>query len=194
MKLKLFLTLTMLAMGGMAAAVDEPLPARLMEDMAGVYKHRFKNGIITPGKAPMEADTPYESEDIVEIVPYDATHLYVRAELQFYNGHSCSIAGMAGYEQGRFVYHDPEKAYDGGAPCTLAVAASKEGITLTDRLAPGGGASCRSHCGARGSFSDYTMARGKRRPIRYLERLQKSREYLKAIDDLKQYEASQAGK
>ncbi|GAB2870274.1 hypothetical protein GCM10027277_44450 [Pseudoduganella ginsengisoli] len=173
-----------------AALAAETAPEQAMKEMAGVYKHRFRNGIITPGKAPMEADTPYESEDIVEIVPYDATHIYVRAELQFYNGHSCSISGMAGYEQGRFVYHDPEKAYDGGPPCTLAVASSKDGITLTDRLTPDGGATCRSYCGARGSLSDYTIAGSKRRPIRYMDRLQKSREYQKAVDDLQRYEAA----
>lgn len=175
-----------LAMG--ASAAEAP-PARAMKEMAGVYQHRFKNGIITPGKAPMEADTPYESEDVVEIVPYDDTHIYVRAELQFYNGHTCSIAGMAGYEQGRFVYHDPEPAFDGGPPCTLAVTPAQDGITLTDRPTPNSAATCRQLCGARGSLSDYST-KGKRRPIRYMDRLLRSREYQKAVDDLGRYEAT----
>lgn len=190
--MKLLLTLSMLAMGAasIAATAAEPSPAQVMQGIAGVYKHRFKNGIITPGKAPMEADTPYESEDVVEIVPYDATHLYVRAELQFYNGHSCSIAGMAGYEQGRFVFHDPEKAFDGGPSCTLAVIPTKDGITLTDSMTSGGPATCQQYCGARGRLTDYRIAAGKRRAIRYMDRLLRSREYLKAVDDLRQYQAS----
>lgn len=185
--MRLFLTLMMLAMG--AAAAEAP-PAQAMKEIAGVYKHRFKNGIITPGKAPMEADTPYESEDVVEIVPHDDTHLYVRAELQFYNGHSCSIAGMAGYEQGRFVYHDPEQTGDGGPSCTLAVIPTQEGVTLTDRLTPDGVSTCQAYCGARGSLSNYAIARSKRRPIRYMDRLLRSREYQKAVDDLRQYQAA----
>lgn len=185
--MKLFLTLMLLTMG--AASAEAP-PAKAMKEMAGVYKHRFMNGIITPGKAPMEADTPYESEDIVEIVPYDDTHIYVRAELQFYNGHTCSISGMAGYEQGRFVFHDPEKAADGGPPCTLAVTQTKDSLVLTDRLAPEGAATCRQFCGVRGSLTDYSIARDKRRPIRYKDRLVRSREYQKAIADLELYRAS----
>lgn len=184
--MKLFLTLTMFATA--AAVAAETAPVQAMKDMEGVYKHRFMNGIVTTSGP----DEKYESEDVVEIVRYDDTHIYVRAELQFYNGHSCSIAGMAGYEQGRFVYHDPEKSYDGGPSCTLAVASSKGGITLTDRLTPDGAATCRSYCGARGSLSDYAIS--KRRPIRYMDRLLQSREYQKAIDDLKRYEASRPGK
>lgn len=65
--LKLLLFLAAFAINAVAA---ELLPSKVMTDMAGVYKHRFMNGIIGTGKAPMEADEPYESEDIVEIVPY----------------------------------------------------------------------------------------------------------------------------
>jgi hypothetical protein len=187
--LKTFFILAAFALDAVAAEVP---PVKLMADMAGVYKHRFKNGIIASGKAPMEADTPYESEDIVEIVPYNDTHIYIRAELQFYNGHSCSISGMAGYEQGRFVFHDPEKAYDGGASCTLTISQSKDDVTITDRLSPDGEATCRGYCGARGSLSGVSILKKSRRPIRYMQRIVNSREYQKAIPDLKTYQTNVA--
>lgn len=185
--MKLLFLLTAFALNAVAAEVP---PTKVMTDMAGVYKHRFMNGIIGTGKAPMEADEPYESEDIVEIVPYSDTHIYIRAELAFYNGHSCSISGMAGYEQGRFVFHDPEKVYNGGAPCTLTISQSNDALTITDRLSPDGEATCSGYCGARGSLSGVSMLKKSRRPIRYMPRIIKSREYQKAIVDLKTYETT----
>jgi hypothetical protein len=187
--LKISLILMALILAPAAAAAP---PVEAMKAIEGVYKHRFMNGIITPGKAPMEADTPYESEDIVEIVPYDETHIYVRAELQFYNGHSCSIAGIAGHENGSFVFHDPEKAFDGGPSCTLKLTPSSDAITITDRLSADGAATCSYYCGARGSLSQVSLPMKTRRPIRYMKRLIASREYQKAIEDLKRYQASLA--
>ena len=184
--MKTFLLLMACAFNAFAADASLPPSAK---DIEGVYKHRFMNGIITPGKAPMEADTPYESEDIVEIVPYDDSHIYVRAELQFYNGHTCSISGLAGREGRGYVFHDPETVAAGEQPCTLTVMPSRDTLTLTDRLGADGASTCRMHCGARGTLSNYTIPMKARRPIRYLDRLKRSNEYQKAIADLKQYEA-----
>jgi hypothetical protein len=142
-------------------------PAQLMEKMAGVYKHRFMSATITPGKAPGEADEPYQAEDVIEIVPYDADHVYVRAHLDFYNGHICDVAGMARYP-----------------PCTLKVGVEHGQLTLTDRATPDAASSCRAYCGARGSL-DYSIGMDKRRTIRYLDRLKASREYKRAVDDLR---------
>ena len=95
--MKLFFLLMMLSASAWSA---EPASGNPISEIEGVYKHRFMNGTITPGKAPGEADQPYESEDIIEIVRHDQTHIYFRAELQFYNGHTCGIYGIAGEENG----------------------------------------------------------------------------------------------
>ena len=159
-------------------------PAQLMQEIAGVYKHRFMSATITPGKAPGEADVPYQAEDVIEIVPYDADHVYVRAHLDFYNGHMCDIAGMGRYEQGAFVYHDPAPSPLPEAPqCALRVRVENGQLTLTDRATPDAVSSCRAYCGVRGSL-EYSIGLDKRRPIRYLDRLKASREYRKALDDL----------
>jgi hypothetical protein len=171
-----------------AVAADSS-SAKAIKDIEGVYKHRFKNALITSGKAPMEADTPYESEDIVEIVRYDDTHIYFRAELNFYNGHTCSISGLAVFEKNAFVFHDPERAYDGGTPCTLTVTQSIEAISFTDRLTPDARSSCRAYCGVRGSLSGVSISKKTRRNIRYLDRLINSSQYQKAIAYLKEYES-----
>ncbi|GGC63934.1 hypothetical protein [Undibacterium terreum] len=167
-----------------AFAADTPA-GKLIDDMQGVYKHRFTSGIISPGKAPGEADEKYEAEDIIEIVPYDASHIYLRAELQFYNGHSCSISGIAGYENGALVYHDPQKPLEGEPHCTLKVELTDKNLRLSDRANPQAPASCRMYCGARGSLSDYSIAKSAKRKIRYLDRLKASSEYAQAVEAFK---------
>lgn len=173
--LSLMLTIATLAYGG-----ELPSPLQI-GDIEGVYKHRFMNGVITPGKAPGEADQPYQSEDIIEIVQYDPSHVYFRAELQFYNGHSCSIYGIAGQEKDGFVYHDPAPPLAGEPACTLKLSGTADQLHITDRITPTGVATCRMYCGARGSLSDYLIARSAKRKIRYLDRLKASREYLDAV-------------
>jgi hypothetical protein len=159
-------------------------PAQLMDNMAGVYKHRFMSATIAPGKAPGEADEPYRAEDVIEIVPYDADHVYVRAHLDFYNGHTCGVAGMARYERGAFVYHDTvSPPLPGYPPCALKVSVEHGQLTLTDRATPDAVSSCRAYCGVRGSLN-YSIGMDKRRPIRYLDRLKASREYKRAVDEL----------
>lgn len=162
-----------------ACAASAQEPAQLMQKMAGVYKERFMSAAINPGGP----DTPYQAENIVEVVPYDADHVYVRAHLDFYNGHTCDIAGMGRYEHGAFVYHDPDRLLPDEPPCALKVSIDGGKLTLTDRATPDAISTCRAYCGARGALN-YGIGMDKRRPIRYLDRLKASREFRKAIDDL----------
>jgi len=157
--------------------------ARLAKALAGVYKHRFTSATITPGKAPGEADVPYQAEDVIEIVPYDAGHVYLRVHLDFYNGHSCDISGIGRYENGAFVYHDPAAPLPDYPPCALKVGVVGDKLVLTDRATPDAISSCRAYCGARGGL-DYDIGMDKRRPIHYMDRLKVSRQYGKAIEDL----------
>jgi hypothetical protein len=156
---------------------------QLMERMAGVYKHRFMSGIVVPGKA----DEPYQAEDVIEILPFDANHIYVRADLDFYNGHQCQISGMARFENGKFVYHDPEPPLQGHAPCVLQVGIDRNKLALSDRDGPTGESSCWTHCGVRGSLT-FDIGMDKRRTIRYMDRLKASRQYQQAIDELRKTE------
>lgn len=170
------------------ARATEKQPIELMHEIDGVYKHRFPNTMVVPG----QANEAYTSEDIVEIVPYDERHLYLRAHLEFANGHTCDIAGMAGYEHGAFVYHDPEPPMKGERPCALRLHVTDKKLVLTDRETPDAEATCRAYCGARGDL-DYEIGRDARREIRYGERLKKSREYRKALQDLQALEQKTGG-
>jgi hypothetical protein len=177
------LALALLAGSAAQAADKRPTPSELMHEIDGVYKHRFQNTMVVPG----QANESYQSEDVIEVVPYDANHLYLRAHLEFANGHTCDIAGMAGYEHGAFVYHDPEPPMKGERACALRLHVTDKKLVLTDRETPDAEATCRAYCGARGDL-DYEIGREERRGIRYGERLKKSKEYRKAVQDLQAVE------
>lgn len=173
MKTFRYLAFIFLLLPFFAEAADRS-SAALIEELHGVYKFRFKNGLVT-GES-------YQSEDIVEIVPFDDSHIYIRAHLEFANGHQCSIWGIAGYEDGTFVYREPENTSIMTPSCTLKISATKEKLILTDVDSATGHSTCSSHCGARGSFFNYSIARSSKRKIRYLERLKASSQYLEAVD------------
>lgn len=170
-----------------AYAAEKKKPTELMHEIDGVYKHRFKNTMAVAG----QADQTYESEDIVEVLPYDDKHLYLRAHLEFANGHTCDIAGMAGYEHGAFVYHDPTPPQPRERACALRLHVTDKKLVLTDRETPDAEATCRAYCGARGDL-DYEIGRDARSEIRYVERLKKSKAYRQAVQDLQAVESSQA--
>lgn len=159
---------------------------KMIKDIEGVYKHRFTNALITPGKAPQEQDQSYQSEDIVEVMRHDDQHIYLRAELNFYNGHTCSIYGIARFENKAFVYRAPALSTDNTQACTLTLTSTPENLHISDRLLADGPATCRDYCGARGSLSDLKIAKTAKRPIRYQQRIIKSRQYQSAVAELSQ--------
>ncbi|MEJ1976039.1 MAG: hypothetical protein WDN49_07915 [Acetobacteraceae bacterium] len=145
------------------------------ESMAGVYKHRFANGLVTGEK--------FQSEDVLEIVPYQAGAAYFRIHSEFYNGHMCDIAGIATASADHLTYDGPKD--DSGAACTLTIRQARDGIHIyeNENLA------CKNQtCGARGGYGfrpdgapDFKLT--DRRPIRYLQRLLASSEYASAVKD-----------
>lgn len=176
--IKICVLFLMLSAPALAADIT---PAKLASEIEGVYKHRFQNGKIVSGKAPGETDESYESEDIIELLAYDEANIYFRVGLQFYNGHVCSISGIAGYENGAFIYRDTEVPLDGNSSCKLKISLTKTALQITDRETPDALSSCKMHCGVRGSLSDYKIAKSAKRKIRYINRLKASRQYIQAV-------------
>lgn len=179
--MKIVLMLAALALPVHAA--DTP-SAKLIGDIEGVYKHRFSNRIIIPGKP----DEKYEAEDIVEVVRHDDEHIYVHAALTFDNGHHCGFHGIAAYENGLFVYHDPNPKLSDKQACMLTIAVKGETLTLSDRATPKGPSTCETLCGARGSLGDYVIAVSKKTKISYLPKLKATKQYRQAV---KAYEEAQ---
>lgn len=150
----------------LGAAASRPVDA-----LAGRYSERFRNALVT-GEA-------YWSENIVEVVPVDARHAYVRLDLQFFNGHLCGLSGIAASEGDALVYREPKSGVSGGE-CTLTLRRHGAELGWDD------GGSCKAYCGARGSFHQDGISWKSRRPITYLKRLRASSQYRDALAEWKQ--------
>lgn len=158
------LALAATAIGAGAVAAYDPVRA-----LAGRYSRGFDNGTVDGSR--------YRSEDVVEIVPVDRTHAYVRLELAFFNGHSCGEAVIAQRLGDALVYTGPrDDAYVHGRPCRLTIRRSGRSLIWDDA-----GGTCKASCGARGSFSNGRLPWASKRPIRYMARLKGSREYREAL-------------
>src|SRR5882672_9909580 len=85
---------------GLAVAAALTAAPIAIDGVTGVYKYRFDNGL---------ADgTAYKSENVLEIVKVSPSQAYVRAHLEFFNGHICDISGVAQLENGALVYRPHE--------------------------------------------------------------------------------------
>jgi hypothetical protein len=158
----------------LAVGADARTPG---DDWAGVYKRRFENGLVD--------GTKYQSEDVLEIVPVDSDHFYLRMALAFPNGHSCSFHGIANPEGGRLVYRGPYDSVRKGA-CELTVSREKDeegrdAVVLADR---GEIPLCRLQtCGARGGYTGVSWPISSRRTIRYMDIVKRSWQYADALKE-----------
>ncbi|MEA2235507.1 MAG: hypothetical protein QOC81_231 [Thermoanaerobaculia bacterium] len=145
--------------------------AAAIKRIEGVYKTRFVNSTVREEK--------FLSEDVLEIVPYAADKIYFRLHLEFFNGHTCDLFGIATYEDGSFVFHGPAGVSD--EPCKLAISIAGRRIKLNDI-----GGNCRQYsCGVRGGYSGAGFPLTSRREIRYLKLIEASREFAEAIAEFK---------
>jgi hypothetical protein len=161
----LMILLAALAQGPTASSNKTPAAA-VIKRIEGVYKRRFANSTVQ--------EEHFESEDILELVPYGSDKVYFRVHLEFYNGHTCDLLGIAKYEDGAFVYRGPAGDTD---VCVLTMRAGKKDLTLDDV-----GGNCKSaSCGARGGYHGAGFPLTSRRAIRYMARLKAGKEYANAV-------------
>jgi len=148
-----------------SAATRAPLDA-----LVGVYRHSFPDALVT--------GETYTGEDILEIVKISPNTAYVRAHLDFFNGHTCGLFGVADLEGDSLVYRDPTEPPAGHGRCVLTFSVTPDKLVFDD-----GEGTCQSYCGARGSFHGAAFSRASRRAIRYLPRLLNSNEYKAALKE-----------
>lgn len=149
---------------GHAGAADPGPGPDLVTRLHGVYRHRFTSGDVHGGVS--------TAENILEIVPYGPGTAYVRVHLDFFNGHSCKLFGIARAAGDALEYRRP------GLPGRVTIRLTGKRVELgTEEGYDGSGA-----CGVRGSLSAAWPASA-RRTIRYLERLRASWEYRRAVEE-----------
>ena len=152
----------------LAGAASPPLP---VDALAGRYSHHFTEGAVGGAEYPVD--------DIVEAVPVDGSHAFVRVHLNFYNGHECALSGVAEARDDALVYTEPAGLATDGLPrCILALHRSGPRLVWTDA-----GGTCHKYCGSRGGFGGAGLLWSSKRPIAYLARLKASREYRYALTD-----------
>jgi hypothetical protein len=149
--------------------------SRVIGEIEGVYKTRSANQLVD-GQA-------YTSEDILELVRVTNDAAYFKTHLEFYNGHTCDLHGIARYTQaGIFVFKSTAEPPAEDAPsCRLQIQVTDKEIKFLD---PDN--SCKDgNCGMRGSFADAAFPRTARRAIRYMDRLKNSEDYKKATESIR---------
>ena len=140
-----------------------------LRKVAGVYKQQFENAFVN-------GDT-YRSEDILEVVPVNDHAAYVRMDLEFSNGHSGRIFGVATYGKNSLVYNNGKR---GDERCIVEFVWSAAAVvTHADYDGTPG---CSHYHGARGSLDGATFSTKKRVEIRYLQRLKNSSEFNEAME------------
>jgi hypothetical protein len=116
---------------------------RLAAKIAGRYRHSFKNGDV-------EGDH-YTTTDTLTIRPVGAASIHFAAELNFFNGHTCSLSGGALYRKdGSFVFDDSptHNALPGSPACRLAIIPTPTGVKFNDI-----NGACKNYCGERGGWN-----------------------------------------
>ena len=164
------IALILLALALPAAAADSP-SASLLKDIEGQYPHSISAG---------KAGQKFQTDSLVELARIDDNSLYVHVALNTAEGQRCTIAGVATYEKGAFVYRDPSPPLSGDQ-CTLTVALAGDTLRLTDRIAPKGPGTCKGFCTGRAPMGDYAIPMSNREKIANMGKLKASKEYGKAV-------------
>jgi hypothetical protein len=146
------------------AAADSPDLSKL----AGLYRYTFQNGLVNGKK--------YRSENKLELLPLGATSAYFHTHLEWANGHSCDLAGVAGAApDGSLEYRKPSLE---GQTCLFRIRVTKDGLMFEDE----GGACRMISCGARGML-DGVEFKFRQRSVLNAEAVQKSDEFQQAVEE-----------
>ena len=136
--------------------------------LEGIYRKRMPNGD--------SAGATYTTTDVLRLVRLDQGAAYFDIALNFFNGHVCSLAGIAEVETGALVHRD-----DSGGPdhvCVLRLVPGGGRIRFEDV----GGLCAKESCGARGWYNESSFKTAARRRIADPARLKASAEYKEAVE------------
>lgn len=145
-------------------------PAEFLARASGVYEELRPDSLAPGGKFP--------SENILEVVPVDDGHAYIRMRLELGN-HMGTIHGIATYSGHDSLVYDNGKA--GSEKCAIGFSWSKLYVsTTTSRLKTGG---CRDYHDAEGSPDQIRFLVARKRNITNMQRLKDSRDFRSAMDE-----------
>jgi hypothetical protein len=120
----------------------------------------------------------FPGTDTLDVLRYDDAHAYVAVHLDFFNGHSCDIEGMAAFAGGALTLEPPELT-PGEGRCRVTITPDARAFTLA---APA--TACLNYCGARGRLDGAQLPRASRRPIPHRAALMRSQDFEDAVAGL----------
>ena len=157
------IVLSLLAPAGALAATSA------LDAMAGDYRRGFQNGNVFGDH--------YRSVDTLRIVKLSSDAAYVEAHLEFFNGHSCDIAGVGRMEDSALVYRTDKTSEVTAGSCVFGVRIARDAVFLSDDEDH-----CRAYyCGARGTLEGVTFPLSSRRRVTGFARLRASDAYKAAM-------------
>ena len=160
-------TLIVVLLTGLAATAVCAASWLSIDEIAGVYKYAYPNALADGEK--------FTSEHVLEIVKLSPTEAYIRSHMEFYNGHVCGVWGVAKLEGDALVYRPRHNVTD--AICALSMRKQGARIVLGDS-----NNACKfDFCGEHGYLDGVGYPLSSRKPIRYMKRLQASRQYDEAV-------------
>jgi hypothetical protein len=153
-----------------AATAAEVTPSAFLSDVAGVYKEQIPRSL-SAGEQ--------QAENILEVVPVDDGHAYIRMQIDSYKGYMGAIYGVASFKGPKTLVYDNGKS--GGEKCSLQLNWSKKSVSIvTDfQKTPG----CRDFHGTRGAADEISFLVARKRDIPDLPHLKDSREFHAAMDE-----------
>ncbi len=167
-------TVTALTIPAFAHASETADPVK---QFAGRFSKHFPNSDIDGHR--------YWSDNVVEIVPVSTNAAYFRIHLEFYNGHACSLSGVAQASGSGLRYQTVIPVYDFSSrgmkngQCVLQISKQDNHLLLKE-LDPDMG--CKyNYCGTRGEFDGVTLPWKSHRSISYMQKLKTSNEYRDAL-------------
>lgn len=138
--------------------------------LAGIYARSGAN--------PGAAGPRYQGDDIVEIVPIDGNHAFVRVSIGRRGGEMCTLSGVARTEREELVYRAPiDPASRADRPCTLSIQRREGYLDWTDNR------TCREVCADAGGLTDGSLPWASRRKVRYTSRITGSPDYAEALGE-----------
>ena len=149
---------------GAVHARSEALDLRLIQ---GDYKRRFQSEYIGGGK--------YAASDHLRIVRHGANAAYFSVSLDFVNGHTCFLDGIAVQRRAELIFR---KLMMDGRECRMRIVVERGRVKLHDE-----DRRCQQFsCGARGGYSGVDFRLSLRRPLRNAAAFRRSEEFRSAVE------------
>lgn len=150
-----------------AGALADPV-----QKLAGGYKRTFQLALVNGER--------YIGAHRIEIVPVAPGAAFLRAELDFSNGHSCNLLGIAKAEGDALVFR-PKRDIPNNLTCVLTVRRKGRDLSVDD-----GDGGCKSYCGSRGTMSGITMPLASRYRVPGVPALKRGEDFQETLKSWKE--------